>query len=293
MQPHRHRYKIGERGAVLGIVTNIVLAIFKFIAGILGRSNAMIADALHTASDLFTSVVVYIGFKIAQVPPDEHHPYGHARAESIAAKIVSLLLIALGIKVLLGSLHMIATHHFYRPGLIALVAAAVSIIVKYTLFYHVHTLGKRIRSTSLIADAYHHKSDALSSIAALIGISAARLGLEFMDPLAGILVAGLVIKTGMSTFHAAYDELMDAAPSKQLKEKIEKAVTATPGVKAIKELNVRKQGIDLYIDLIIDVDKDISVEEGHLVTIKVKRNIMKSVPDTRHILIHTEPYIEK
>ncbi|MCK4463488.1 MAG: cation transporter [Candidatus Omnitrophica bacterium] len=293
MQPHRHRYKIGERGAVLGIVTNAVLAIFKFIAGILGHSNAMLADALHTASDLFTSAVIYIGFKIAQVPPDEHHPYGHARAESIAAKIVSLILIALGIKVLLGSLHIIAIHRFYRPGLIALVAAVVSIIVKYALFCYVHMLGKRIKSTSLIADAYHHRSDVLSSIAVLVGISAARLGLKFMDPLAGMLVAGLVIKTGINTFHTAYDELMDAAPPKELKEEIEKAVIATPDVKAVKELNVRKHGIDLYIDLIIDVDKDISVKEGHLVTIKVKRNIMKSVPGAKRILIHVEPYIEE
>ena len=293
MHSYKHRYKIGEKGAMLGIVINTGLAVFKFFAGVVGNSNAMIADALHTVSDFLTSIVVFVGFKIAQKPPDDEHPYGHGRAESIAAKIVSIVLIAFGVKVLLTSMHVLRSHHVPVPGMIALIAAIVSIIVKFVLYLYVRMLGTKIKSASLIADAHHHQSDALSSIAALIGVGFARLGYEFMDPLAGIVVAAMVIKVGISSFHAAYDELMDAAPSKELKKDIETAVFDTCEVKAIKELNVRKLGLDLQIDLTIDVDKDITVEQAHIVTMKVKRNIRKHVPQAKGILIHVEPYLPK
>jgi len=293
MHSHRHLYKIGEKGAILGIAANITLWIFKLFAGIVGRSSAMIADALHTASDLLTSVIVLVGFKVAQIPPDDHHPYGHARAESIAGKIVALILIAFGIKVFFDSLHIITGHKLVRPGSIALIAAVVSIAIKYVLFYYVYKMGKRINSTSLIADAYHHKSDAISSIAALIGIGCAMLGLEIMDPIAGMIVAGMVIKTGIVSFHSAFDELLDAAPSEEFKRKIEKAILATEGVRRLKSMHIRKLGIDLYIDAIIDVDKSMSVEDSHIITVMVKRNILKDNPNAKTILIHVEPYIEK
>lgn len=292
MHPHKDRYKIGERSSIFVIAVNTCLAAFKFFAGIVGNSSAVIADALHTASDLLAGFIVYIGFKIAQKPPDDHHPYGHARAESIAAKIVSLILIALGIKVLLSSLHLITSHHFHKPGVIALVAAMISIIIKFILYIYVRTIGTKIKSTSLVADAYHQQSDAFSSIAALIGVGGARLGFEFMDPIAGMFVAGLVIKAGISNFHMAYDELMDAAPSEDLKKDISNAVLDISEVKTLKEFNVRKLGIDLHMDLTIEVDKNITVEQGHMVTMKVKRNIVKRVPHARAILIHVEPYLE-
>ena len=293
MHPHKHRYKIGERGAILGIAVNIGLFLFKFFAGVIGNSSAILADALHTASDLLTSAVVYVGFKIAQKPPDEEHPYGHGRAESIAAKIVSIVLILLGIMVLLKSLRIIADHDFYKPGLIALIAAIVSIGVQYALYLYIRTLGVKIKSASLTADAHHHQSDALSSIAALIGVGLARMGWEFMDPIAGVLVASIVIKMGITNFNTAYNELMDAAPSTSVKKEIEEIILKTPGVKAIKELQVRKLGIDLRIDLTIDVDKDITVEEGHTVTERVKRSISISMPHVRGVLIHVEPYMLK
>ncbi|MFH1791779.1 MAG: cation diffusion facilitator family transporter [Candidatus Omnitrophota bacterium] len=290
MHPHRERYRIGERGALLGIFVNVALFVFKAFAGIVGQSSAIVADALHTASDLLTSVAVYVGFKIAAKPPDDHHPYGHGRAESIAAKIVSLVLIALGLKVLVSSFSLITSHDFHKPGAIALVAACVSIIVKYWLYAYVLRMGTKIKSTSLVADAYHHKSDAISSIAALIGVAAARLGLEFMDPAAGMIVAVLVIKAGVDNFHIAYDELMDAAPGEDLKNEIRKAVMETDGVLALKVFNVRKMGIDFHVDLTIEVDKDMTVEDGHTVTMKVKRSIIRHVPEARGILIHVEPF---
>ena len=211
---HEHAYRVGAGGAWVGIVSNIVLFVIKFLAGVFGRSQAMIADAFHTASDAMTSMAVLIGFKIAQKPADSEHPFGHGRAESIAAKIVSLILIFVGLKLVHDSAKILILREAVRPHNIALIVAVISIIVKEITYRQVLLKSKEINSTSLKADAYHHRSDVLSSIAALVGIAGAKMGWTFLDPLAGILVAGFIIKVGTESFHLAYDELMDAAPPK-------------------------------------------------------------------------------
>ena len=287
----RHFYATGRKGAFLGIVSNLALAIFKLAAGIIGKSNAMIADALHTTSDLLSSAVVYVGFKIAETPPDEHHPYGHARAESVAAKIVSIILLFFGVKVFICSLMVILGNKISTPGIIALYAAIISIIVKLVTYKYTLRLGNKIDSTSLKGDAQHHKSDMLSSIAVLIGIGCARISIElwYMDAVAGMIVAGMVIKIGFDMFHRAYDELLDAAPSKDLRNKIEGLIMQTDGVMDFKDLNIRKLGLELHIDAKIKVDRKMSVEESHNITIKIKRDIRKALPNAKSILIHVEP----
>jgi len=282
-------YKIGEKAAWLGIYTNVLLFAVKLFAGIFGRSQAMIADAFHTASDAATSIGVFVGFKIARKPADEHHPFGHARAESIAAKIISLVLILVGFRIAWSSARILLHGDVTAPGSIALVAAVVSIIVKEITYRRVLAAGKKIDSTSLKTDACHHRSDVLSSVAALIGIAGARMGQPFMDPLAGIIVAGFIIKLGVDSFHAAYDELMDAAPPEELKEKIESTIRAVPGVEKVVKLMVRKTGIELFIVADICVDGNKTVSEGHIVTIKAKREILKAVPRVRDVVIHVEP----
>jgi cation diffusion facilitator family transporter len=252
----------------------------------------MIAYALHTASDLFTSIGVLVGFKIAKQPPDAHHPYGHGKAESIMAKLVSLALILWGGKVAYDALRVIILQDLMVPHRIALWAAIISILVKEGLFQYTYHVGKKISSTSLMADAWHHRTDALSSIAALIGIAGARMGIPVLDPIAALIVAVFVIRIGFSSFHKAYDELMDASLPKDFMDKLHALACEVEGVKAIKNIKARKLGIDILIDMTIDVECKMSVEEAHNITAKIRRNILTRVPNTREVLIHVEPYKE-
>ncbi|MGB2600050.1 MAG: cation diffusion facilitator family transporter, partial [Candidatus Omnitrophota bacterium] len=282
-------YEIGEKGAWVGILSNIALFILKFLAGIFGRSQAMIADAFHTASDALTSIAVLIGLKIARKPADLEHPYGHGRAESIAAKIVALVLIFVGLKLVHDSARILILKEMVKPHSIALYVAIVSIVVKELTYRRVILLSKKIRSTSLKADAYHHRSDVLSSVAALVGIAGARMGWTFLDPLAGILVAGFIIKVGTEVFHMAYDELMDAAPPKGLVRQIEETVMAAGGVLEVKKVMVRKYGLDLFLEITIGVDKNKTVQEGHSVTIEVEKCVCESIPNVEGVVVHVEP----
>lgn len=290
MHTHDDNYKKGEHGALVGILINLGLFFFKGFAGIFGASHAMVADALHTASDLVTSIGVLIGFKIAKQPADAEHPYGHGRAESIMAKLVALALIMLGIKVAYDAVRVIALQEFTVPHQIALWAAIVSILVKEALFQYTHHIGKKISSTSLMADAWHHRTDAISSVAALIGIGGARLGMPILDPIAALVVAILVIKIGFSTFHKAYDELMDASLPKEVMDQIHGLTSQIKGVKRIKNIKARKLGIDVFIDMTIDVEPKMSVEEAHKITDQIRRNILHKLTNTKDILIHVEPY---
>lgn len=290
MHNHNHNYDIGKKGAKVGIGVNLVLFIFKFFVGVFGRSHAMMADALHTGTDTLTSIGVYIGFKIAQKPADADHPYGHGRAESIAAKIVSLVLLLGGFKVAFDSARVIIAHDLHVPHEIALWAALVSIVVKEGLFRYTDLLGKKIQSGSLKADAWHHRTDALSSVAALIGIGGARLGYPILDPLAGFAVALFVIKAGLELFRTAYDELMDAALPARILNKVRSLSMRVDGVKRVKDVKGRKMGIEIFIDMTIKVNKNISVKDGHTITVKVRRDILKNIQGAKEILIHVEPF---
>ncbi len=282
-------YKVGFKSAWLGIWSNLLLFIIKIFAGIVGRSQAMIADAFHTASDALTSVAVLVGFRIACRPADKHHPFGHGRAESIAAKIVSLVLILIGLKIAYDSARILIAGDMTEPGGIALVAAVISIVVKEFTYRYVIAASSIIKSTSLRADARHHRSDVLSSVAALIGIAGARLGHPFMDPLAGIIVAGFIIKMGAGAFHEAYDELMDAAPPEELRKQIEHFVMEVEGVDRIKKIMVRKAGIEFFIEIIIGVDGSKTVKEGHQITMKIKKNILSRMSGAKDVIVHVEP----
>ena len=282
-------YKKGEQGALLGIASNALLFVVKISAGIFGRSQAMIADAFHTASDAVTSICVLIGFKIARKPADKHHPFGHGRAESIMAKIVSIILILVGLGIAYNSASMLVTGRVNTPGVVAIFAAIISIIVKELTYRYVYSQSKKINSSSLKADAYHHRSDALSSVVALVGIAGARFGKTFLDPLAGIIIAGLIIKMGVESFHAAYDELMDAAPSKEFQKNIEEMIDEVEGVKKVKKIMARKSGIEFFVEATIGVDGDITVKEGHAITDKIRQNVFKKAPNVKDILVHVEP----
>lgn len=286
-----HGYEDGERGSLVSAVVNGILFIFKIFAGTVGHSNAMIADALDTLGDTMTSTGMAIGFKIAKRPPDSEHPYGHGKAESIIAKLLAVFLIVLGLKVAYNSIHvMVISHNWYVPGKIALIAAIVSIVVKLGLFQYTHILGNKISSTAMQVYSWNIASDALSSLAALIGIAGARLGFPIMDPLAAFILSLFIIRTGFKGFHRAYDELMDGAPSKAVIDSIREITLKNKNVKAIKDIKVRKMGLDLMIDMTIEVDKDMSVENGHLITDLIRHDILNKIQTAKEVFIHVEPF---
>jgi len=282
-------YKLGEKASIFGIAVNLLLFLVKFSAGIFGRSQAMIADAFHTASDILTSVVVLVGFKIARKPADSHHPFGHGKAESIAAKIVSLVLITVGLKIMWSSFTVMTSGNIPTPENIVMGVALLSIIVKEASYRYVIKKSQIINSVSLKVDACHHRSDAFSSIAVLVGVAGAKFLSPLLDPMAGIIVAGFIVKMGCEAFHAAYDELMDSAPAEEFKEAVLKAVEDVEGLISVKDLKIRKNGIEFFVDMIIGVDGNKSVEEGHLVTVRIKRNLIRALSSIKYVNVHVEP----
>ena len=291
---HNSRYEEGEKGSFVSALTNGALFVFKMFAGIVGNSNAMIADALDTLGDVMTSTGMVVGFKIAKQPPDDHHPYGHGRAESIIAKLLSIFLLLLGLKVAYSSI--IAIHDAlalgktYVPHQIAMVAAIVSVIVKLSLFQYLRGLNRTLASTSIAVYSWNIASDVFSSFVALIGIAGARLGMPLLDPIAALILSIFIIRIGLEAFHRAYDELMDAAPSKEVMDAIRKTTLLNKKVKAIKDVKVRKMGLELMIDMTIDVDRNISVEESHRITDQVIKDILNKIPTAKEVLIHVEPF---
>ncbi|BCB04957.1 cation diffusion facilitator family transporter [Bacillus sp. KH172YL63] len=292
---HEDRFKKAEFAAMIGIIGNIVLAIIKWAAGILGNSRALIADAVHSASDVAGSLAVFIGLRAAKQPPDQDHPYGHGKAESIAAIIVAVLLFLVGIEIGKSSIESFF-HPLTPPTAIAIYAVIFSIIVKEAMFQYKYRLGKRIKSDALIVNAYEHRSDVFSSIAALFGISASILGgkldvgwLVYADPVAGILVSLLVLKMawhlGSESIHTTLDHVMheeDVFPFREI-------VASVPDVKEINELHAREHGHYVIIDLKISVDPYMTVEEGHRVGKQVKEKLMEE-SNVNDVFIHINPY---
>ncbi len=291
MHPHND-YRIGQRSITVVIAVNILLCVCKWVAGVWGGSKALIADSFHTASDVVTSLVVLIGLRYGSIPPDSHHPYGHGRAESIAAKILSLALILFGVTVIVHSARSLTGNSIESPHRLTLWVAVASIVVKEIQFRYALYYGRVTGSTSLTADAYHHRSDVYTSLGALVGIIGARMGYPLLDPLAGCLVGGIVVHSGLLTLHRAFDELLDKALEPELMDAIREAVSSVKDVRHISILKARKLGLDILVDLTIEVDAHLSVVEAHRITARVRRAILRQVAHTRDVLIHVEPYAE-
>jgi cation diffusion facilitator family transporter len=289
------RFKKAEFAAMVGIVGNILLAIVKWIAGIYGNSRALIADAVHSASDVAGSLAVFIGLRAAKQPPDRDHPYGHGKAESIAAIIVAVLLFLVGVEI--GKS---AIESFFEPieppNLIAIYAVVLSIIVKESMFQYKYRLGKKLNSDALIVNAYEHRSDVFSSIAVLVGIAASILGgkyglewLVYGDPVAGLFVALLVLrmawKLGAESIHNTLDHVLheeDTVPFKKVVQDVDE-------VKEINELHAREHGHYVIIDIKISVDPYMTVEDGHRVGKKVKKKLLEQ-PNVNDVFVHINPY---
>ena len=275
---------------LVGLVTNVALAIFKLFAGIFGFSYAMIADAIHSMSDCLATGTVYVGLRIGERPPDESHPYGHANAETIAAFLVALIILATGVFVGVSAVHLIAQRHLETPATIALAAAATSIVIKEGMFRYTLKVGKRNNSPAVITNAWDHRSDAYSSVAALAGILGARLAFQYLDPIAGLVVSAFIVKMSLPLLRSNVGILMDERPEPAVLDKIRAAVLEVGGVKAIDSIKVHRRGSTFTIDIEVAVDSNLTVEQGHQVAFKVKNNLQNKIEHVQDVMVHVNPY---
>lgn len=278
-----------NRVTVLSLVANLLLLGIKLSVGILAKSTAMIADAIHSASDTGATLAVMIGIRVARKPADANHPYGHVKAEPVAAKIVAVILTITGFGLAWESFHILREGRADVPGLSALGVGAVAIVVKIFLYRYVNGIAEKLKSSALAADAANHRSDILSTAAALVGITGARFGYAFLDPLAGIVVGGLIVKMAYEIYRKSVLELMDTAPGDMVIEQINSAALNTPGVITIDNTKARIHGSGILVDMRLCVDGGITVSQGHSIAQHVVENIHSTDSDVKEVLVHVNP----
>lgn len=284
------------RVTILGMFVNMVLFIFKLVAGIFGRSGAMIADAVHSASDFATDIVVLAFVQISAKPRDDDHKWGHGKYETLASLIIGVALFAVGVEILVDSAEKIvavaAGKELPRPGVIAIVAAAMSIVVKEALYQYTMRVGKRLDSPSVVANAWHHRSDALSSIGALLGIGAAYfLGEKWRiaDPIAAIVVAALIVKVAYDLCRTALAELLEKSLPKDVEDDILSIIAATPNVHKPHNLRTRRIGSDIAIEVHIRVDGSMTVTDSHEISREIEMALRNRFGERTAVAIHIEP----
>jgi cation diffusion facilitator family transporter len=280
------------RWAQAGLLTNAVLVLVKLIAGIVGNANALVADAVESSADIFSSMIVWMGLSIAERPADEDHPYGHGKAEPIAAAVVSLMLLGAAVGIAIMAVREIQRPH-QLPAPFTLFVAAAVIVVKELLYRRVARVGKETGSTAVVADAWHHRSDAISSGAAFVGIGVALWGgrgWEAADDWAALVAALLVTVNGLRTLKPAVSGLMDEAPDRTVRETALYVAQRVEGVKSVEKLNVRASGQGYYIDLHVQADPALSLEAAHEIGASVKYAIREAIPRAVNVLVHMEPY---
>ena len=286
------RYEEADKVTIQSILWNIFLTIIKIFAGIFGKSSAMISDGLHSASDIISSVGVLIGNKIAKTPNDKEHNYGHEKAETLVSFLLSILLIIVSLKIGWGALQSLFNLDSVQvPTLLPLIVSIISIGIKEYQYRITIRIANKINSPSLKADAWHHRSDALSSIAAFIGIGGAMLGFKALDPIASIVVALFVAKVGFDILKDSTNELMDYSIDDEQEEQIRKIAEKIDGVINLGELRTRKHGAMAYVDLTICVNKDLTVLEGHEIAHKIEKYIINEMKFVKGITVHVEPCI--
>lgn len=276
---------------LVGGVVNVLLTALKFVAGVLGHSQALVADAVHSLSDLFTDGVVLLGLWRGQSPPDDQHHFGHGRIETMATAIVGLALIATAVYLGVDSARAIYLHTEYHPTGIAIAGAAMSIAIKEILFHYTRRVGKRLKSQLVVANAWHHRSDALSSVAVLIGVTCARLRPQWhiLDAYAALLVSFFIVKVGLDILAGALRELSDAAPDPETLKRIRQCARTVEGVIDAHDLKVRTSGGRCQMEIHIVVDGRWSVARGHHVAKAVERELTAAVEEVDSIIVHVDP----
>jgi cation diffusion facilitator family transporter len=295
MSPQAHasseNLQTGARVALFGMVVNFIFAAAKIIGGLLGNAYVLIADGIESALDIAGSLVIWGGLKFAARPPDETHPYGHGKAEPIAAIVVALGVLAAATGLAIESVREILTpHHGPAPFTLAILVAVI--VVKEILFRYVSRVGHSVESTAVQTDAWHHRSDALTSAAAFIGISVALIGGEgwqSADDWAALFACAVIAANGYRIARPAFFEIMDTAPRGKFIRSITRTALSVPGVIEVEKCHARKMGLDFYVDLHVGVDGNISVHEGHEIAHRVKSAIQQSDSRIVDVLVHIEP----
>ena len=286
------RYCEANKVTIISILWNRVLAIIKILEGIIGKSNAMIADGAHSASDIISSVGVLIGNKIASIPKDKGHNYGHEKAETLVSFLLAILLVILSIKIGYNGVYsLFHLNEVQIPTTFPLVVSVISILIKEYQYRITIKVAKKTNSPALKADAWHHRSDALSSVAAFIGIGGAILGFKSLDSIASIVVALFIAKVGIEILIGSANELMDISIDEEKEKEIKTIVDEVEGIKSLREIRTRKYGAMAYVDLVICVDKDISVFEGHRIASDLENLILKKMKFIKGVTVHVEPLI--
>lgn len=283
--------RVGARVALLGLVINVVLASVKIVAGVIGHAYVLIADGMESALDVAGSIVIWGGLTVAARPPDRTHPYGHGKAEPIAALVVAICVLAAAIGLAIESIREILTPH-HGPAPCTLAVLVVVIVIKEFLFRYVNRIGRDLESTAVQTDAWHHRSDALTSAAAFIGISLALIGGErwySADDWAALFACAVIGANGVRLAVPAVQEIMDTAPTGKIVGSILSVASSVPGVVEVEKCYARKMGLDYYVDLHVGVDGNISVHEGHEIAHRVKNAIQESDSRVADVLVHIEP----
>ncbi|NNF98570.1 MAG: cation transporter [Desulfobacteraceae bacterium] len=286
-------FSAGKKVTIVGALTNTLLIAVKFAAGFFGHSQALIADAIHSLSDLFTDLIVLVGFKLGRNAPDEKHHFGHARIETMASAVVGFGLLATAIYIGVDAGMAIHRHEEYSPTSIALIAAGMSILFKEILFQYTIRTGRRVKSQLIVANAWHHRTDALSSIAVFIGVGAAMLNPDWhiMDAFAALLVSFFILKVGLDIIGNCLKEFIDTAPHPEVLAKITSCALSISGVQDVHDLRVRTSGGLYLIEIHIIVDGRLTVIQGHDIAKNVERCLEDRIEDFERAIIHVDPAV--
>jgi len=297
MHTENERSGTAVRVTTNGMIVNIILTLFKFIAGILGNSAAMIADAIHSFSDFITDIVVIVGIKVAGKPADNNHHYGHGKIETLCAAFVGIVLFIIGVEIFLGGLSKILLvingGKLEQPGMIALIAAVFSILTKEWLYRYTLNYANNLKSDAMVANAWHHRSDAFSSVGTMLGIGGAIvLGGKWaiLDPIAAVILSFFIFKVAFDITYQNTNELTEAAPSKDVIEDIQHIIVSTDGVKDFHKLKTRRVGNNIATDVHIQVDMNLSLVEAHDICTEVENRFREKYGNDSILYIHCEPY---
>lgn len=284
--------KTAMKVSFVSIVANVILSVFKLLAGILAHSGAMVSDAIHSASDVFSTIIVIVGIKVSSKKSDKEHPYGHERMECVAAIVLATILAVTGLGIGYSAITKILSGDYANltiPGLFALVAAIVSIAVKEAMYWYTRINARKIDSSALMADAWHHRSDALSSVGALVGIAGARLGYPICDAAASLCICFFIGKAAYDIFKDAVDKMVDKACDEATENELRNCALAQEGVLGVDLLHTRVFGSKIYVDIEIRADGDRTLREAHSIAERVHDSIEENFTKVKHIMVHVNP----